>query len=682
MFDMVSTIVVRLRHLLHQTVVATTAVESLVVPTRRPAPGLLLLVQFRNERDGLPAFFSNVLPHVDGIIGLNDGSEDGSGDYFQAQPKVLKVIHRPVRTPHRWDEPGNRLALMQAANHYRSQWILALDVDERLERDFRVRVRPYLIAAERLNCHSISQPLREMWDSPYTYRCDGIWGRKRRDRLFRWTEDHQVDPSAFHGTWTSVRQSAEGAQERRPEVPSEVQPEVHPEELLEGQQARSTEQQKKGRSPLVRGRQSIACPLPIYHLGMLTDAQRARRVRKYERLDPMHQFQSIGYAYLNDTNGLRLRHVDSKRPYQPTKEVLPISGMYGQADLLRELTHCIEFVRTNKDLFRISPRDEYLIHESMQRLQPRLNQSVGHLGLTRNPLALLQLSSLFAQSTKPKQPTPSKETTKLFQPTQFTESAGPADSVNSTHPAHPAHSSPTETIGRYRVGYDQPKRGLQETQLAGKAIPRSFVVVGPQSAAQDILIGRLCRNRGYRQLILDPIVGLISTLEDTQLRHMFSRLLWQSMATRYPSGVVFHITDTAFSKMVITQGDLSSSRTWVRACRVMKTSVYWLDSAGQGNPWVRLSAFVPRTVTRLQVRDDQCVDELIRLQSVIEARECSPFFQGGDRGARSMRGCGPGQIRGAQGSQNIQGSQDVQCNRSNRNTPQSHDVKKHLSNSG
>lgn len=232
-------------------------------------PSIILLVQFHNEIERLPGFFTSVLPHVDGIIGLNDGSSDGSADYFSAQPKVLTVIHRPIRDPHHWDEPANRRALIKASHHYQPDWILALDVDERLDKHFRRDANRSIQLANLARRSVISLRLYELWDSPSTYRMDGIWGKKRRNRLFRWAPDHQISNVALHGPWTSTAIHAKT--------------------------------------------KSLKTGLCIYHLGMISEDLRIKRVERYRQLDPKNQYQSIGYDYLNDKTNFRLGQIAHDR---------------------------------------------------------------------------------------------------------------------------------------------------------------------------------------------------------------------------------------------------------------------------------------------------------------------------------------------------------------------------------
>jgi hypothetical protein len=56
--------------------------------------------------------------------------------------------------------------------------------------------------------------------------------------------------------------------------------------------------------------------LNIYHLGMLHRENREARRRRYEVMDPENRWQpKIGYAYLTDERGLKLRRVPHGREY-------------------------------------------------------------------------------------------------------------------------------------------------------------------------------------------------------------------------------------------------------------------------------------------------------------------------------------------------------------------------------
>jgi hypothetical protein len=230
-------------------------------PPRRPARRvrLLALLAVRDEMAELPGLLANLAPHVDGIVALDDGSVDGSGDWLAARPEVLEVL-RVERGP--WDEPRNHRLLVEAGVRHRADWLLSIDADERLEEQFRDRAERVIRRGRPLGLHAFSVRLRDLWDAEDRVRVDGIWGRKRVARLFRALPDHAFDDAALH---------------------------AHKAPL----QAR------------VRGRFAPA-DLIVYHRAMLTADGRAARRARYEELDPDAVHQAIGYSYLTDETGIRL----------------------------------------------------------------------------------------------------------------------------------------------------------------------------------------------------------------------------------------------------------------------------------------------------------------------------------------------------------------------------------------
>jgi hypothetical protein len=243
---------------------------GLGAPERRVR--LLAAVAVRDEMEYLPGFLANVAPRVDGIVALDDGSGDGSGDLLAAHPGVLEVLRNPPGRPD-WDEVGNFERLHAAALRHGAEWILAIDADERVEREFRDRAERVIRRGRRLGLAAFALKLRELWDAPDTYRCDGLWGAKRVARLFAALADHRFDYRPLHAVKAPL-------------------------------QAR------------VRGR-FVGADLELYHLRTVRREDREARRDRYKALDPEARWQpALGYDYLTDESGLRLRRVARRRAFE------------------------------------------------------------------------------------------------------------------------------------------------------------------------------------------------------------------------------------------------------------------------------------------------------------------------------------------------------------------------------
>jgi hypothetical protein len=150
---------------------------------------------------------------------------------------------------------------------------VCLDADERVECEFRVRAERVIRRGRLLGARAYSVRLRELWDSADQFRVDGVWGRKAPARLFQAREDHEFDSRPLHTL----------------KIPMQY-----------------------ARDP----RRLVLADLEVYHLRTIHAAARWERRRRYERLDPGCHYQpGIGYAYLTDERGLRVRAVPAKRRY-------------------------------------------------------------------------------------------------------------------------------------------------------------------------------------------------------------------------------------------------------------------------------------------------------------------------------------------------------------------------------
>ena len=232
---------------------------------------LLATTMVRDDARFLPGMLRNVGAQVDGMIALDDGSTDGSDRLLEECPHVLELLRNQPDRPY-YDEPGGHQRLVEAALRHGAEWIMSVDADERLERDFRSRAERVIRRGQRLGMEGFSVRTRDLWDSLGRYRIDGIWGRKSQPRLFRASADHQFDPRALHGAKTPL-------------------------------QARVF-----GLIPLA--------DLFFYHMRMVRPDDRCARRRRYETLDPDARYQpQIGYAYLTDERGIHLRPVPVGRGY-------------------------------------------------------------------------------------------------------------------------------------------------------------------------------------------------------------------------------------------------------------------------------------------------------------------------------------------------------------------------------
>lgn len=230
---------------------------------------LLALLAVRNDLRWLPGFFESVGPQVDAIITLDDGSTDGSAEYLDTRNEVVDLIRVPSdRT--RWEEIGNYRQLVRAAARHGGDWVVSLDADERVEREFRARLER-ILTRRQAGVEAYAVHLRELWDSPTQYRTDGIWGLKAPLRIFRLGAGNLFEDKPLHGF----------------KVPTEC------------------------RKP---GRHALA-DLELYHLRMITPEDREARRRRYEEADPHCLWQPMGYAYLTDEQGLLLRDVNPARGY-------------------------------------------------------------------------------------------------------------------------------------------------------------------------------------------------------------------------------------------------------------------------------------------------------------------------------------------------------------------------------
>jgi glycosyltransferase involved in cell wall biosynthesis len=235
---------------------------------------LLALLQARNEERFLPGWLANVSEIVDGIVALDDGSDDATAEMLAAHPKTVELIRKPRSDA--WDERGNQMALIKAGRRYRAAWFFCMDADERAERCFGSAVSDLIARADREGIDAYSLRLRELWGDRGHYRIDGIWGGKARYRLFRNNPEHRrFDPRPLHRSW----------------MPLEIVATLE--------------------------RAALHSGYNLYHLGMISREDRAARHARYKALDPENRFQAQGYDYLIDETEVQLAAVPIDRDFVP-----------------------------------------------------------------------------------------------------------------------------------------------------------------------------------------------------------------------------------------------------------------------------------------------------------------------------------------------------------------------------
>lgn len=213
-------------------------------------PNVIAIFAFRYDAHLVPGLLQNIEPSIDGWVSYDD-----------------RTSVNPPTT-----EPQRRRVLMEAAHAAGANWILAVDPDERFEEGLKDRI-PQLTAKRGRFAWSFN--FREMY-SPTEYRVDGLWGAKRRRRLFPIFDD--LFPIAERRSFSTKL--------------------LHREWAPKGYKTRHSQ-------------------LNLYHLKMIAPARREARRDLYNALDPGREFQKIGYDYLADETGARFERIPPQRAYSP-----------------------------------------------------------------------------------------------------------------------------------------------------------------------------------------------------------------------------------------------------------------------------------------------------------------------------------------------------------------------------
>jgi glycosyltransferase involved in cell wall biosynthesis len=226
----------------------------------RLRPMVLAVFSYRYDEELVPDLLANIEPVVDGWVAFDDRRAD---ELFSS-------------------EPQRRRLLIERARELGATWVLAVDPDERIERDCATRIRSLSGERERVVWEF---NLREMFTAS-SYRVDGLWGQKNRGRLFPVFDGPLCAEQPLHGAWC-----------------------VAP-----------------------AGYSVLAAGLNLYHLKMLSYDSRLARRDLYQYLDPGNLYQEAGYDYLIDENGAAFERIQPGRDFFPAHRD---TGQVYMADIAR-----------------------------------------------------------------------------------------------------------------------------------------------------------------------------------------------------------------------------------------------------------------------------------------------------------------------------------------------------------
>lgn len=232
---------------------------------------IIAIIAVKDEASLIKGLFENIASEVDGVIVLEDGASLEVSREVGGAKEVLKVIRNKKRRGVDYDVGKNVAKLIRVAKKFYPEWILLIDPDERLEKNFRKKVNKIIGAYPKKG--GLTVRLRELWNGPDTFRVDGAWGEKYKFAMFK-NKSLQVFSFKKHHNHLfplGVRGNAE---------------------------------------------RIIFSDINMYHLKMISRKERVARCKKFKTIDPNNKFQKNGYDYLIDERGVELVKVDKNNDYR------------------------------------------------------------------------------------------------------------------------------------------------------------------------------------------------------------------------------------------------------------------------------------------------------------------------------------------------------------------------------
>ncbi|MGH2684650.1 MAG: glycosyltransferase, partial [Actinomycetota bacterium] len=150
-------------------------VPRLIREANEPPPFLVCLLPVRNGERDLPGYLESVERFADAIVALDDGSTDRTGEILEGHPLVEILLTNPPRSSSAgWDDAANRNELLEAAEQVDPDWVISLDVDERIEADDAEALRRF-IARDALSMCAYGFRHFRAWHGRYEARSRWIY---------------------------------------------------------------------------------------------------------------------------------------------------------------------------------------------------------------------------------------------------------------------------------------------------------------------------------------------------------------------------------------------------------------------------------------------------------------------------------------------------------------------------
>jgi len=178
------------------------------------------------------------------------------------------VVDCRERTDELWIDERELYRLQrQKAKELGADWLIVTAPDERWDRTAEATIRE---AIENAHKEMFKIRVLEMY-TPTAYRSDGMWARRGQTRIFPLLDNATYSTKSLHNPICPL-------------------------------------------SPKLK---KTVLDVNCYHLKHIEPENRNVRRKVFEKLDPKHVFQTIGYKYLDDNRRIELTEITQGREFLP-----------------------------------------------------------------------------------------------------------------------------------------------------------------------------------------------------------------------------------------------------------------------------------------------------------------------------------------------------------------------------